>query len=76
MEAVRLQRIDREYYIHLEAWANREVNQTYERGKKVYYKYRKFKDFFDYEKLVNEDQDDKQSSNLTDLQKLLKEANK
>ena len=46
MFGARMKKLDEELALHKRAWLNREV----ERGKKQYYVYSNFKDFFDYEK--------------------------
>lgn len=48
MQVFNLKRIDKEYDMHLQAWINARVKDTDKQGKKPIYK--KFKDFFDYEK--------------------------
>lgn len=50
MFGTKLRQIDQELAHHQRAWLNREVERTEERGKKQYYVYSSFKDFFDYEK--------------------------
>nr|DAX82108.1 MAG TPA: hypothetical protein [Caudoviricetes sp.] len=50
MFGAKLRQIDQELAHHQRAWLNREVERTEERGKKQYYVYSSFKDFFDYEK--------------------------
>ena len=55
MRAHRLQGIDKEYEVHLQAWANYTVQATRRQGKdKVVPIYKTFKQFFDYEKYVKE----------------------
>lgn len=78
MESVRLKSIDQSFFAHLSAWAQRKAETTVEKGKKVYYKYERFEDFFDYEGLIKGDgQHDlkKASQPLSDLQELMKKAN-
>lgn len=50
MFGARMKKLDEELALHKRAWLNREVERTEERGKKQYYVYSNFKDFFDYEK--------------------------
>lgn len=50
MFGARMKKLDEELALHKRAWLNREVERTEERGKKQYYVYNNFKDFFDYEK--------------------------
>ncbi|WZY01592.1 hypothetical protein NSQ26_06020 [Bacillus sp. FSL W7-1360] len=40
--------------MHLQAWLNVQANSTKESGKKVVPVFKKFKDFFDYEKRLKE----------------------
>ena len=49
-----LRRIDKEYYIHLLAWKNSEVQARKKEGKKEVPVYKTFKSFFDYEKKVQQ----------------------
>jgi len=46
MAASRLRRLDRQYEIHLQAWANQQAKATKKNGKPIYVT---FKEFFDYE---------------------------
>ena len=55
MKAFRLQMADHEYWIHLQAWVNREVKAERRKGRgKSEPVYKKFDSFFDYEKRVKE----------------------
>jgi len=54
MKAYRLQQIDREFDMHLQAWHNHRVTATKQVGDKVVSVYKSFKDFFDYEARLNE----------------------
>ena len=54
MKAYQLQRVDREYEMHLQAWLNHAVTATKEQGKKQIPVYKKFTDFYDYEKRIKE----------------------
>lgn len=54
MKAYQLQRVDREYEMHLQAWLNHQVTATKEQGKKQVPVFKKFGDFFDYEKRIKE----------------------
>lgn len=51
MKSSRLRALDKEFYIHLEAWKGREVEATKGKGRYVYTDFRKF---MDYEKRENE----------------------
>lgn len=53
MKAYKLQRVDKEYDMHLQAWINQQVKATREQGKKQVPVFKKFTDFFDYEKNIN-----------------------
>lgn len=55
MKAHRLRQVDREYEIHLQAWANHNVQATKRQGKdKAVPVFKTFKQFFDYEKRIEE----------------------
>jgi len=54
MKAYRLQQVDKEYDMHLQAWHNHRVTWTKEQGNKQVPVYRTFKEFFDYEKRLKE----------------------
>lgn len=54
MQIHNLKRVDKEYDMHLQAWLNARVQDTKEKGKKKELVYRKFTDFYDYEKNVSE----------------------
>lgn len=54
MKSYGLQRVDKEYDYHLQAWLSHQVQATEQRGKKSVPVYNNFKDFFDYEERVNE----------------------
>ncbi|WP_079708624.1 hypothetical protein [Paraliobacillus ryukyuensis] len=54
MKAYRLSRVDRDYEAHLQAWLNHQVKATKEQGNKQIPIFKKFNDFFDYEKRVKE----------------------
>ena len=72
MTAFRLRQADREYEIHLQAWANREINAKKKSGKKkLVFLYDHFKRFFDYEKGAGE-----RSQGIFDLMKKQKERSR
>lgn len=50
LEAAQLRNIDQERLIHIQAWANQMVQATDRSGKRA--KFRKFKDFYDDEKII------------------------
>lgn len=54
IEAYKLQKVDQEEMLALQAWLNRGVNATETRGSKEYYKYKRFDEFFDKEQRENE----------------------
>jgi len=54
MKAYQLKRIDQEYDMHLQAWLNHVVTASKEQGKKQVPVFKKFEDFFDYEKRLKE----------------------
>lgn len=54
IKAHRLKRVDIEYDMHLSAWLNERVGAMKEQGKKQVPVFKKFVDFFDYAKRVNE----------------------
>lgn len=55
MKAHRLKEVDREYEIHLQAWANQVVKKTKMQGKdKIVPVYKDFKQFYDYDRRINE----------------------
>lgn len=73
MKAYALKRLDGEYIIHKQAWANQQATATKERGKKVLPYFDKFTDFFNYEELEKEiiqpveEQKNIRNSRLSDL---------
>lgn len=71
MKAYNLSKIDKEYDMHLQAWINREINMKKQQGKNTVYVYKEFKDFFDYEKRLNEIEREKEESNLTEHERSL-----
>lgn len=55
MRAYRLKVVDDEYWIHLQAWVNREIKAEKRNGKgKSEPVYKRFNSFFDYEKRLQE----------------------
>ncbi|WP_143804718.1 hypothetical protein [Paraliobacillus ryukyuensis] len=54
MQAYRLSRVDHEYDMHMKAWLNNQVKGTKEQGNKQVPIYKKFTQFFDYEKRLKE----------------------
>lgn len=61
MKAFQLERIDKEYDMHLSAWLNHAVTATKEQNKKQVPVYKKFEDFFNYKKRIEEIEGKKQS---------------
>jgi len=55
MRAYRLKMVDEEYWIHLQAWVNREVKAEKKKGKgRSEPVYKRFDRFFDYEKRLEQ----------------------
>lgn len=50
-KAYQLRQLDQEYFLHLAAWKNYEVQAQAKKGKKQVPVYPTFQSFFDYEKL-------------------------
>jgi len=79
MHAYRLRRLDEIYDMHLQAWLNHAVTATKKRGNKQEPKYKKFDDFFDYEKELRKTEGKeplKMSQDMKDAVKLIAEINK
>ena len=53
MKRYNLQQVEKERDLHWQAWLNRQVKAMKEVGKKQEYIFKKFKDFYDYEKHLN-----------------------
>ena len=60
MKAYQLNRIDREYDMHLQAWLGVQAGSTKESGKKTVPVFKSFKEFFDYEKRISEVRESRQ----------------
>lgn len=54
MEALSLREVDMDYRVHQAAFLNQSVKATKGKGKNARPVYKKFRDFFDYEKAVND----------------------
>lgn len=54
IDAYRLQRVDREYDIHLQAWVNNQAKAEKKKGKKTEPYFKSFDKFYNYEKRVAE----------------------
>lgn len=54
IDAYRLQRVDREYDIHLQAWVNNQAKAEKKKGKKTVPFFKSFDSFYDYEKQIEE----------------------
>ena len=54
IKAYELSRIDKERDMHWQAWLNRQVQAMEEVGSKQRYVFKTFKEFYDYEKALNE----------------------
>lgn len=73
MKAVRLKQIDKEYELHLQAYLNLLVKAEKKAGKgKSKPVYRKFKQFYDYEKRLAEIESKENKSQFSGIGKLLK----
>ena len=73
MKAVRLKQIDKEYELHLQAYLNLLVKAEKKAGKgKSRPVYRKFKQFYDYEKRLAEIESKENKSQFSGIGKLLK----
>lgn len=76
MKAYQLREVDKEYWVHREAWANNEVKATKRQGKEIVPVYKTFKQFFDFEERLNEVKNsDKEAKQLTKLEQLMIQAN-
>ena len=69
MKAYRLQQVDKKNEMHQQAWLNHVVTLTKESGKKQVPVYKTFKDFFDYEKELQEATGTKRKNILSPKQK-------
>lgn len=58
MYAFRLAQVDEEMKMHKQAWINHQVTATKQQGKKQVPVYKKFNQFFDYEKRIKEVEQD------------------
>lgn len=63
MKAHNLSRIDKQYEMHMQAWLNHQVTATKEQGKKQVPIFKKFTDFYDYEKELKQLEDENKSLN-------------
>lgn len=52
IKAFRLATVDKEYYMHMQAWLNHQVTATKKQGDKQIPAFKRFKDFYDYEKQI------------------------
>lgn len=76
MRAFRLQQVDKEYHMHLQAWLNHVVTSTKEVGKKQVPVYKKFNEFFDYSKRLKEVQEDKKVAITPEMRRMAQLASK
>lgn len=77
MQAARLRQVDYENEIHMQAWANQAVQATKKQGKNKYVSiYRSYKDFYDYEKNIDEAWNgEKKEDNNNEFFELMRKAN-
>lgn len=69
-KSFKLKRIEKERDLHYQSWLNRQVEATKEVGKKREYVYKKFDDFYDYKKKLEEIENkslDKEKSRLANI---------
>ena len=52
MYAFKLKQVDKQFDMHLQAWLQNQVTATKEQGNKHVPVYKKFSDFYDYEKEI------------------------
>lgn len=76
MKAFQLERIDKEYDMHLSAWLNHAVTATKEQNKKQVPVYKKFEDFFNYKKRMEEIEGKKQSKITPQMRRMAQIAAK
>ena len=76
MKAFQLERIDKEYDMHLSAWLNHAVTATKEQNKKQVPVYKKFEDFFNYKKRIEEIEGKKQSKITPQMRRMAQIAAK
>lgn len=75
MKAVRLKQIDTDYRVHQQAFLNYAVKAQKKAGKnKTKPVYRKFKQFYDYEKELKKVKSEKQKSRFSGIGSLLKKG--
>ena len=76
MKARSLKQVDTEYEIHLQAWVSHQVKAEKKQGKKTVPIYKKFDQFFNYEKRINDVlKPKKEEKKLTNLERLMLQAN-
>lgn len=70
VKSFKLKRIEKERDLHYQSWLNRQVEATKEVGKNREYVYKKFDDFYDYKKKLEEIENknlDKEKSRLANI---------
>lgn len=72
-EAYMLRNIDEQFMTYLQAWTNAQVQATDKKGKPVY---KKFKDFFDYDKILKELKEENNNKMEISVYQRLAEINK
>ncbi|MFD2209374.1 hypothetical protein ACFSMW_06590 [Virgibacillus halophilus] len=62
MQAFNLSQVDKQHEMHMQAWLNHQVTATKESGKKQVPVFKKYEDFFNYEKSLKQVEKPKQKS--------------
>lgn len=70
MKAYQLKRIDKMHEMHLQSWLNHQVTATKEKGEKQVPVFETYKDFFDYEKKLEEIEQPKKKAISPKLKRL------
>lgn len=76
MYAYKLKQIDDEHKMHMQAWINHQVTATKYKGQKQVPVYKKFTDFYDYEKRIKEVEVQRQKRLSPKQRKMIKIAKK
>ena len=73
MQAHNLKQVDKALELHMAAWLHIQAGAMKQSGKRQVPVYRKFKDFYDYDKALNEARGEKEPSKFDNLSRHLKE---